>query len=100
MKTWGIYYRDREYAREHGDPMLATVRAETKEEAEQIAREAFVQDSGAGLWAAPIDGEKERELLRVLGSRTLAKVTHITLGDHLKTICPICQQPNHPYDCR
>lgn len=38
MPTWNIYYREREYAREHGDPLLGTVTAWTKDEAERKAR--------------------------------------------------------------
>lgn len=50
MTRWNIYYLSREYAREHGDPLLGVVEAETKEEAE---RKANVSGLGgvAGCWA-------------------------------------------------
>jgi hypothetical protein len=50
---WDIYYRDREYAREQGDPRLTTVQAETKDQAEQIAAEAGHGGYG-GTWAVPV----------------------------------------------
>ena len=33
-REWEIYHRDREYARECGDPLLGTVLAGSKEQAE------------------------------------------------------------------
>lgn len=35
--NWEIYYRDREYAQEMGDPLLKVVQAKTREEAESKA---------------------------------------------------------------
>jgi hypothetical protein len=57
---WGIYHRDREYARECGDPLLGTVLAGSKEQAEAkaIAGEWHKPPRGmliatSGLWAVP-----------------------------------------------
>ena len=43
-----VYHRDREYARECGDPLLGTVLAGSKEEAEATAI--------AGKWHKPPEG--------------------------------------------
>ena len=52
---WGIYHRDREYAREAGDPCLAVVQAATKPEAEaEAGRRGIVGPTG--LWAHPFQG--------------------------------------------
>jgi len=50
---WGIYHRDREYAREAGDPSLAVVEATTKPEAEAEARRRGISGP-TGLWAHPL----------------------------------------------
>ena len=50
---WGIYHRDREYAREAGDPCLAVVEAATKPEAEAEARRRGISGP-TGLWAHPL----------------------------------------------
>lgn len=52
MKIWNIYHRSREYARELGDPLLGTVEAETKEEAEAKAW-GSCKGGEAGYWAVP-----------------------------------------------
>jgi len=49
----GIYHRDREYAREAGDPCLAVVEATTKPEAEAEARRRGISGP-TGLWAHPL----------------------------------------------
>lgn len=36
-QLWGIYYTDREYAREHGDPLRTFIEARTKFAAEEEA---------------------------------------------------------------
>ena len=51
---WGIYHRDREFARETGDPCLGIVRARTKSEAERRAIRAKMFGL-TGLWAHPIE---------------------------------------------
>ena len=52
---WGIYHRDREYAREAGDPCLGVVRAATKAEAEvEARRRGFAGPTG--LWADRLPG--------------------------------------------
>lgn len=50
MMEWSIYHGSREYAREHGDPLLGTVEADTKAEAERIARSRGIGGT-AGVWA-------------------------------------------------
>jgi hypothetical protein len=53
LVQWGIYHRDREFAREVNDPCLAVVRARTKEAAEQKARRQGVTGQ-TGMWAHPL----------------------------------------------
>ena len=36
-QLWGIYYRDREFARVTGDPLRTVISAQSKEEAEEEA---------------------------------------------------------------
>ena len=61
---WEIYHRDREYARECGDPLLGTVLAGSKEEAEAkaLAGQWHKPPQGmliatSGLWAVPVGDE-------------------------------------------
>ena len=49
---WGIYHRDREYAREAGDPCLGIVEATSKSEAEAEANRRGISGP-TGLWAYP-----------------------------------------------
>ena len=53
---WKIYHRCREYAWEMGDPVLGTVTAATKQQAEQ---QAIQQGLGtvAGVWAVIVPVE-------------------------------------------
>ena len=53
-RKWAIGHREREFAREHGDPVLATVEAVTKEEAEAIGRRLGLH-SPTGVWAWPVE---------------------------------------------
>lgn len=53
MKTWNIYYASREYARVHNDPVLGRVQANTKDEAEMIAKQRGMGADG-GVWAWPM----------------------------------------------
>jgi len=48
-KQWKIYHRDREYAQQIDDPVIAVIIAGTKEEAEREALQRFPLPSGA--WA-------------------------------------------------
>jgi hypothetical protein len=52
---WGIYHRDREWARETGDPCLAELTAPTKEEAEKEASLQGVRGP-TGIWAHRLEG--------------------------------------------
>ena len=50
---WGIYHRDREFAREAGDVLLGIVNAKTKAEAEVKAHERGLTGP-TGIWAHPL----------------------------------------------
>jgi hypothetical protein len=50
---WGIYHRDRELAREVGDPCLGVATAESKSEAESNARGRGMAGP-TGIWAHPL----------------------------------------------
>lgn len=54
LSRWGIYHRDREYAREAGDPCLGMVEAAGKSEAEAKARRRGLRGP-TGLWAHPLE---------------------------------------------
>jgi len=47
---WGIYYTDREYTREHGDPLRTVIEAPTKLAAEEEAARLGFGDP----WAHPV----------------------------------------------
>ena len=49
-QLWGIYYTDREYAREHGDPLRTVIEAPTKLWAEEEAARLGFGDP----WAHPV----------------------------------------------
>jgi hypothetical protein len=49
-QLWGIYYTDREYAREHGDPLRTVIEAPTKLAAEEEAARLGFGDP----WAHPV----------------------------------------------
>lgn len=51
---WGIYYTDREYAREMGDPLRTIVEAPTKIAAEETAARLGFGDP----WAHPVTPEQ------------------------------------------
>lgn len=53
-QLWGIYYTDREFAREMGDPLLGVVAATTKAAAEEEAIRQRLPDS----WAHPLTPEQ------------------------------------------
>lgn len=47
MKRWAVYHREREYAREVGDPLLGYVLAYDREGAEREAQMRFGLPTGA-----------------------------------------------------
>jgi hypothetical protein len=53
-QLWGIYYVDREYAREIGDPLRTVVEATSKGAAEETARRYGFTDP----WAHPVTEEE------------------------------------------
>ncbi|MEI6083139.1 MAG: hypothetical protein WCS70_02435 [Verrucomicrobiota bacterium] len=57
QQLWGIYYTDREYAREVGDPICTVVEASTKLAAEEIA----VHLGFKNPWAHPITTEPAKQ---------------------------------------
>jgi hypothetical protein len=57
---FAIYFRDREYAREAGDPLLCVIDAASKAEAEAIAYRSGIQSFGAGLWAWPLPQQETK----------------------------------------
>ncbi len=56
-QLWGIYYRDREFARVKGDPLRTVVSAQTKEEAEQEASRLGFEEP----WAHPVTLEETQK---------------------------------------
>ena len=55
-QLWGIYYTDREYAREVGDPLRTVVEAPSKIAAEEAAARLGFGDP----WAHPVTAEQAR----------------------------------------
>ena len=53
-QLWGIYYTDREYAREMGDPLRTVVEAPTKLAAEEAATRLGFNDP----WAHPVTSDQ------------------------------------------
>jgi len=58
-RRWRVYYSDGEYARQLGDPLLGTVEAGTREEAERKGA-ALVTIAGPGVWVVE-DGAPAKE---------------------------------------
>lgn len=57
MNCYKIYYASQEFARVMGDPCLAIVEAESKQDAELLA-EKLVDSRCAGLWAVKMTKEE------------------------------------------
>jgi hypothetical protein len=57
-QLWGIYYTDREYSRNMGDPLLGIVAAPTKAAAEEAAIRQGLPDS----WAHPLTSEQIKQI--------------------------------------
>ena len=55
-QLWGIYFTDREYAREMGDPLRTVIEAPTKLAAEEEAARLGFSDP----WAHPVTPEQAR----------------------------------------
>lgn len=55
-RLWGIFFTDREYAREIGDPLRTVVEAPTKIAAEEAAMRLGFGDP----WAHPVTSEQAR----------------------------------------
>jgi hypothetical protein len=54
---WGIYYTDREYARQQGDPLRTVIEAQNKLAAEEAARNLGFDEA----WAHPITPEEIKQ---------------------------------------
>jgi hypothetical protein len=57
-QLWGIYYTDREYAREMGNPLLGVIAAPTKAAAEESAIKQGLPDS----WAHPLSADQIKSI--------------------------------------
>ena len=55
---WGIYFTDREYARDTGDPVRAVVAAPSKVHAEEAATRLGLDDP----WAHPLTAEQTKSI--------------------------------------
>ena len=75
-QLWGIYYTDREYARENGDPLRTVVKATTKLAAENIAERLGFN----GPWAHPITAEQARQVRAVAGIKNDQRHTRPNMG--------------------
>jgi len=56
-QLWGIYYTDREYAREVGDPLRTVIEAPTK----LVAEEAAMRLGFGDPWAHPVSAEQAEQ---------------------------------------
>lgn len=56
-RQWNVYYADREFARLMNDPLLGTVEAETREEAERLGQRCLPLAVG-GCWV--VEAEEKR----------------------------------------
>jgi hypothetical protein len=56
-QLWGIYYTDREYAREIGDPLRTVIEAPTKLAAEEAAMRLGFGDP----WAHPVTSDQAEQ---------------------------------------
>jgi len=56
-QQWGIYYTDREYAHEFGDPLRTVIEAPTKLAAEEAAARLGFGDP----WAHPVTSEQAKQ---------------------------------------
>ncbi len=83
-QLWGIYYTDREYAREMGDPLRTVVEATSKGAAEETARRYGFTEP----WAHPVTEEEARQ------KRTTAELNLISKTpspDELKTAIQVLE---------
>lgn len=72
-KLWGIYYTDREYARELGDPLRTVVEAPTK----IVAEEAAARLGFSEPWAHPVTSEVARQAPWPLQRRSIHRQSHV-----------------------
>lgn len=63
---WGIYYTDREFAREVGNPIRTVVEAPTKLAAEEAAARLGFSDP----WASPLTAEQVKQYRELTCKRT------------------------------
>ncbi|MGH7977323.1 MAG: hypothetical protein ACREDS_04040 [Limisphaerales bacterium] len=72
-QLWGIYFTDREYSREMGDPLLGVVAAPTKIAAEETATRLGLD----GGWAHPLTSEQIKSIREAVTRP--AEQPHITM---------------------
>jgi len=77
-QLWGIYYTDREYARELGDPLRTVVEATTKLAAEEAAARLGFGDP----WAHLVTPEVARQAQWPLQRRSHNRQSHVQKPSH------------------
>jgi hypothetical protein len=83
-QLWGIYYTDREYAREMGDPLRTVVEATSKDAAEETARRYGFTEP----WAHPVTAEEARQKRTIAGPNLISKTPS---SDELKTAIQVLE---------
>jgi hypothetical protein len=68
-QLWGIYYTDREYAREIGDPLRTVVEATSKSAAEETARRYGFTEP----WAHPVTEEEATQKRKTAEPNLISK---------------------------
>ncbi len=88
MPEWNIYRGDREYAQTHGDPLIGTVSAPTKQEAERIASREF--NLTHGPWAQERHDETPPDQRMTFGEHVsrIARV-HRLPEDSVRDVCDV-----------
>ena len=72
-QLWGIFFTDREYAREIGDPLRTVVEAPTKIAAEETAARLGFSEP----WAHPVTYEVARQAQWPLQRRSTHRQPHV-----------------------
>ena len=83
---WSVYYRNREFAFAHGDPLLGTVEAETQTEAE--AKSASLDQRAAGVLAVKSQADRLVEI-----PACEEHEGHYSAKVAVRWVCPTCGGP-------
>lgn len=86
-QLWGIYYTDREYAREISDPLRTVVEATSKGAAEETARRYGFTEP----WAHPVTEEEARQKRTTVEPNLIARTPSPT---ELKTAIQVLELLN------